>query len=223
MTALVAALCAAAVLGLLLLGLRLRLRAVYDREGFSLTFGYGHIRLLTWPERKRPGREAKGSSGAEKLMQRLHGKASELVKGILADKHKKKTEEEAEAGGETENYFELLPIITDALGKLRRRLVVDELTLWYQAACADPADAALAFGGVSAAVPLLLSPLERLFHIRRRDIRTAVSFTEKKPTVYLRLRLSLSPFQALRIALHTAIRLKKSKRSGKPEPDTEEA
>ena len=82
------------------------------------------------------------------------------------------------------------------LGKLKRRLSIDELTLRFQSAAPDPADAALLFGASSAGAAGLVQVLEALFRVRKTDVRTAVSFTETKPKVYALVRLSV-PLGAL--------------------------
>ena len=103
-------------------------------------------------------------------------------------------------------------MITTLLGKLRRRLCVDELTLWYLSAADDPAKAAMAFGGANAAAGLLLKPLEQVFRIRKRDVRTAVSFTERKPAVTAGLRLSLSLFSILQLGVIALSLLRKARK-----------
>ena len=98
---------------------------------------------------------------------------------------------------------------------------MDELTLWYCSAAQDPYSAAVAFGGASAAIGLLTAPLERVFRIKKRDIRTAVSFTDTEPTVILKLSLSLSLFAIFSIVLPAAWRFltgmrKRKKLTGHP-------
>ena len=111
----------------------------------------------------------------------------------------------------------LMPIISDALGKLKRRLSIDEMTLWYQSASEDPAAAALAFGGASAAAGALVGPMQEMFRIRDLDIRTAVSFTETKPKVYARLKMSVSLGVLLWIGLRA---YGKFRRAGKTRPES---
>ena len=151
----------------LLLLTRLKLRIRYDSEGGRVEAAFGLVTVPLYPaDKKAPTRK--------KTKQK-----------------KKKTDKTEASGGSTAGFRELTAIILKLLGKLRRRLCIDELTLWYQSAAADPAAAALAFGGANAAAGLLLRPLEEGFRIKKRDIRTAVSFTETKPTVIACLRLSI--------------------------------
>jgi len=193
----------AAVLVLLILLLflvRLRLTAAYGEEGASLTAAIGALPVFRLP--RPPG---SGQAGKEKKPK---------------PKKKKKKKEEAEEkpkGGSVPGFKQLMPIISDALGKLKRRLSIDEMTLWYQSASEDPAAAALAFGGASAAAGALVRPMQELFRIRDLDIRTAVSFTETKPKVYARLKMSVSFGVLLWIGLRA---YGKFRRAGKTRPES---
>ncbi len=178
----------------LLLISRLKIMAEYDEDGFRAVVRFGLLVLFRYP-----------------------GKQDQKTEKPPKPKHKKKPEKTGheKKGGKLPDIREILAIIGDTLGKLRRKLRVDELILWYCSAATDPASAAMAFGGVSAAVGLLTAPLERSFRIRKRDIRTAVSFTDTESTVILRLRISLSLCAMLCIALPAVLRFFRAMRDRK--------
>ena len=180
---------------ILLLASRLKVRAEYDEDGFRVTAGYGLLTVFRYPGRR--------------------GKKTE--KPAKKPKKPKDKPQKEKKGGKLPDIREILSIISDTLGKLKRKLRVDELTLWYCSASSDPASAAMAFGGASAAVGLLTAPLERAFRIRKRDIRTAVSFTETEPTVILKLGISLSLFALLCTALPAVVRFFRGMKKVKPE------
>ncbi len=101
---------------------------------------------------------------------------------------------EKREGGSLERVKKNLPIIGEVLGKLKKRLTIDSLEISCLIACGDPADTALAFGAASAGAGLLLPVLENSFRIRKRDVRTGVSFTESKSRLYVRARASVSVY-----------------------------
>ena len=170
----------------ILLSSRLKLRLDYDEDGLRIKAGFGLITVYHYP------------SGQSKRPEIPENKP----------KKKKTKPQKAKKGGKTPDVREIISIIADTLGKLRRKLRMDELVLWYCSASSDPASAALAFGGASAAVGLLTAPLEAAFRIRKRDIRTAVSFTDTQPTVILKLHISVSLFSLLLgMALPAVVRL----------------
>ena len=187
----------AAILGLLvllLLLIRLRLTGEYGEAGGSLTVALGAVPVFRLPRPKGARQDKReGKPKAEK-------------------KKKKKKEEDKEKakGGSIPGFRQLMPIISDALGKLKRRLSIDEMTLWYQSAGEDPAAAALAFGGASAAAGALARPMQDMFRIRDLDIRTAVSFTDAKPTVLARIRMSISLGALLWIGLRAYVKLRRA-------------
>ncbi len=183
----------------LFLCLRVRVAALYGEEGPSLAVSLGALRLLRLPGRKRPPGEKRKKKPAKK--------------------ENETPEEGADAPGPEPGFRELLPIITETLGKLKRRLGVDELTLWYVSAGDDPAAAALLFGAASAAAEALLRPLKERLRIRKLDVRTSVSFSESSPRVLVRLRLSLALGALLWIALgawrqYRAVRRKGGTKAG---------
>ena len=182
-----------ALLVLLLILLRLRLTGEYGDAGSSLTVALGAIPLFRLP---RPG-------GARQVKRADKPKSKKKKK-------KKEEDEEKPKGGSIPGFRRLMPIISDALGKLKRRLSIDEMTLWYQSAGEDPAAAALAFGGASAAAGALAKPMQDMFRIRDLDIRTAVSFTETKPTVLARIRMSISVGALLWIGLRAFVKLRRA-------------
>ncbi len=186
----------------LLLCLRVRIAAVYGEEGPSLTLSLGALPLLRLPGRKRPK--------AEKTKKKPKKKETE------------QTEEPSERPGPEPGFRDLVPIIRETLGKLKRRLGVDELTLWYVSAGEDPAAAALLFGAANAAAEALLRPLKELLRIRKLDVRTSVSFSETKPRVFVRLRLSLALGAFLWIALGAMRQYRAARRSGRARADAAE-
>ena len=178
----------------LFLSSRLKLRLDYDEDGVRIEAGFGLITVYRYPG-GRP-------------------KRTEISEN--EPKKKKTKPQKAKKGGKTPDIRETISIISDTLGKLRRKLRMDELVLWYCSASPDPASAALAFGGASAAVGMLTAPLEAAFRIRKRDIRTSVSFTDTQPTVILKLHISVSLFSLLLgMALPAVIRLIRAMRDKK--------
>ena len=175
MRALIWILAILALLILLLFLLRLRLTGEYGESGAGLTVSLGGLPLFRLPRPEAAKQDKKGSKPKAKK------------------KKKKKTEKKEEPkGGSEPGFRKELEIIVRFLGKLRRRLVIDELTLRYLSAGDDPAATALAFGAANAAAAALARAVESVFRVKKRDIRAAVSFTEPKPRVYARLQLSVS-------------------------------
>jgi hypothetical protein len=126
-------------------------------------------------------------------------------------KEKKKTAEGVTKAGRLVDLKEQLPAINKALDRLKRKLTIKELTVHYMAAGTDPASTALYFGAASIGFGLILPLLENNFNIKKRDLRTSVSFETTEPYVYVKARLSLLVWEVLYIASGALISIMKYK------------
>ena len=160
----------AALIALLVLT-RLRLTLEYGEDGGSLTVLLGALPVLRLP---RP----EGAKAAAKPKKKKNAEAEEAKK--------------EDRGGSEPGFRRELKIIGDLLGKLKRRLRIDELTLRYLSAGDDPAATALIYGAAGAAAAALVRAVESLFRVKEADVRASVSFTETRPRVRARLKLSVS-------------------------------
>jgi hypothetical protein len=66
------------------------------------------------------------------------------------------------------------------------------LTVYYLSAGEDAAKTAMSFGFSSLAAGTILPILENNFRIRKKDVRTAVSFTEKESYIYVKAHVSIA-------------------------------
>lgn len=166
------------LLALLALSLvRLKGQLRYDGEGLTVWLGLGPFRRQIYPP--PPKKQNKRAKPAKKQ----------------------------ETGGPVLPLKELLPLVGEAAGRLRWKIRIDRLRLTVTAAGSDPAQAALAFGGVNALIGMILPVLEHNFTVKDRDIRTAVDFQRTEPAVFLLARLSLRVGQAVAFALWLLSRL----------------
>ena len=179
MTALV--ILAAVVLALVLLG-QIRLGAVvdYTARGLCLRVKAGPLRIQAYP---RPPRSEKPQKRKKK---------------------KKEPDKPKEKASPLAQLRQYLPLITDAAGRLKRKIRVDSFTLEFTAAATDPASAALMFGGANAAVGMIWPLVEQNFNVKDRDIRTRVDFTAQRPEIALSAAATLTAAQAISLALRLA-------------------
>ena len=135
-----------------------------------------------------------------------------------SDKTKKKTpkvkEEKVEEGvvkaGKLETLRNQLPSLKKALHRLKRKLLIKELTIYYMAAGTDPAAAALSFGAASASYGMILPLLENNFNIKKRDLRATVNFEVTEPYIYVKARLSLAVWEVFYVAFGLLVNIIKS-------------
>lgn len=106
--------------------------------------------------------------------------------------------------------MQLLDIVLDTLGDLRRKLRVNELTLYVRIGGSDdPAKAAMGYGRAWAAIGAITPSLERLFVIKKRDIRPALDYTISNTQVDAHLVTTITIGRSLALALRAGIRFLK--------------
>ena len=103
-------------------------------------------------------------------------------------------------GGSVGSLMKLIPPILDTLGRLRRKLTINNLTLIYTVGADDPYDGAMKYGrawtGIGAATPLL----ENTFRIKNRDIEALISYEDERDSIFLDARLTLRVWEIIYIA-----------------------
>ena len=112
--------------------------------------------------------------------------------------------------GGVDGILQLLDLAFDTLGDLRRKLRVDELTLYVRIGGSDdPAKAAMGYGRAWAAIGAITPGLERLFVIKKRDIRPALDYTISNTQVDARLVTTITIGRSLALAVRAGIRFLK--------------
>ncbi|HHU05169.1 MAG TPA: DUF2953 domain-containing protein [Clostridiales bacterium] len=197
MTALYVVLALLALIFILLI-LRVGVVLEYSDEGFLLELIVGPFSKRLHPsddEKKEPKREKKPPKAPEKP----------------APEKK---------GGAMSGFQEIWAFIKKIILRLRRKFRMDELILHVIAAGEDPVKVALSYGGVSAAVGMIIPVLEQNFNIKKRDIKSDFSFELKEPSIFFRAKLTMAVWQVIYVglpAIRDYISLKRKKEGGKEE------
>lgn len=116
-----------------------------------------------------------------------------------------KSDKKLKKAATKKNYNGLIKTALRAAGRLRRRLVVTKLIFHYTAGGDDPADTALQYGRVSAAVYGMMPEVSRIFNVKHRDISVAVDFDIPKPQIELEISMGLFVWQLFYIGAATLI------------------
>ena len=148
---------------LLLLSLPVGVSGGYDFGELLLALKIGPVRLQLLPRKlKKPKKAKQEKHGSEKKKKKE--KASRLPIPALS----------------FQMITDYVRLGVRTLRRLRHRLRISDLRIWYLAAAEDPSDAALAYGRAHAAVAELLAILHAAFDVRDQDVRLRVDFTETK-------------------------------------------
>lgn len=114
---------------------------------------------------------------------------------------KEKPAGEKKKGGSFKAVRDIWGTIKESLERLRLKLRVDELTIHFTAAGADPAKTAMLYGGTSAALGMAVSFLEHKLNIKKYDFGTGFDFTANEPAIYISFRITLRVWHMIYIAI----------------------
>lgn len=171
--------------------------ARYSADGVFLTAKLGPFRLQLLPQ--KPKKKPKKRKPQQKQPKKTPAKAEPQEK-----------KPNPLLSGGVDGLMQLLDLAFDTLGDLRRKLRVNELTLYVLIGGADdPAKAAMGYGRAWAAIGAITPSLERLFVIKKRDIRPALDYTISNTQIDAHLVTTITIGRSLTLALRAGIRFLK--------------
>ena len=171
--------------------------ARYSADGVFLTAKLGPFRLQLLPQ--KPKKKPKKRKPQQKQPEKTPAKAGPQEK-----------KPNPLLSGGMDGLMQLLDLAFDTLGDLRRKLRVNELALYVLIGGADdPAKAAMGYGRAWAAIGAITPSLERLFVIKKRDIRPALDYTISNTQIDAHLVTTITIGRSLALALRAGIRFLK--------------
>lgn len=171
--------------------------ARYSADGVFLTAKLGPFRLQLLPQ--KPKKKPQKRKPQQKQPKKTPAKVEPQEK-----------KPNPLLSGGVDGLMQLLDLAFDTLGDLRRKLRVNELTLYVLIGGADdPAKAAMGYGRAWAAIGAITPSLERLFVIKKRDIRPALDYTISNTQIDAHLVTTITIGRSLALALRAGIRFLK--------------
>ena len=192
----------AAAIVLILAVLPLGVRVRYNSAGLILRVIAGPLKITVFPRKKKPKKQ-KVNQKKPKEEQNAEPSASE-------DKPPQPPEaqpEQKEKGGSIARFLPFIKLGLKFLGDFRRKLRLDNLYVRLILAGDDPCDLAVNYGRIWAAVGNLMPQLERLFVIKKRDIRVECDFTASETCVVAHLDITITLGRLLALALVYGVRV----------------
>ena len=143
----------------------------YGEEGFLLwaKAGFLRFRLLNDDKKKKPKKKKEKP------------KKERDLKGILP--------------GSLNEFMDAIKTVLNALGRLKRRLLIKQLTLYYTSAGEDPVNTALQFGAANAVFGALIPKIKKCFRVKRLDLRTWFDFTSTEQKIYAKIIISIAVWE----------------------------
>lgn len=207
------------ILGVLLLLLAVILltpagvRFRYDRGDLSLLVRFGPLKLQIFPRKEKKPPQRKPEETKEEPEKKQAGKESaddpekkQTEKSAPEKpKPKKKAEKKPRAKINREQILYSLetlpPILGRALKRTGRRLRLTPLKVHLLVAGPDPADTALLYGRLEAALGAALPALHRLVRIKDQDVRLFLDFQREQMDLIADVGLSLRPWDLVSVGL----------------------
>lgn len=185
----------AVIFGILILFalLRFGVSVEYSAAGFTVAIKAGPLSFPVFPRKEKPENAKKEAKRKARKEEKARKKAEKK-----ADKKAKKKTEEKKPGA-ISTVLEILPAVKKLLGRLRHRLLIKQLIIYYTIAGDDPSKTALIFGTANAAIAAILPGLESAFRIKRRDIQVLFDFIDTKQKIYINAAISLAMWEAVYI------------------------
>lgn len=207
------------ILGVLLLLLAVILltpagvRFRYDQGDLSLLVRFGPLKLQIFPRKEKKPPRRKPEETKEEPEKKQAGKES------ADDPEKKQTEKRAPEKPKPKkkaakkprakiNREQILysletlpPILGRALKRTGRRLRLTPLKVHLLVAGPDPADTALLYGRLEAALGAALPALHRLVRIKDQDVRLFLDFQREQMDLIADVGLSLRPWDLVSVGL----------------------
>ena len=100
-----------------------------------------------------------------------------------------------------EFIFSLARAAFKALGRIRRQISIDNLTLHWTASSDNPYDAAMQYGYISSMTGILIPLLDKALKIRNRDIKINIDFNAVSPKCFSVITATLQVWEWLYIAV----------------------
>lgn len=180
--------CVVLALALLLL-VPVRAKASYSQEGVRLALALGPITIPVVPRpAQRPKKKKKQPKAQKKTPQPEKEKNQNLLKTLLAP-------------GSWKKFRRYLPLICEAAGELRRKIIVRKLKMHLIWAGKDPASAAIGYGMINGVIGGIWNLIDGSFRVKDHKFVVDLDYDKQEPQVSAQAELSLTVGQCLSFAL----------------------
>ena len=167
-------------------------RVSYGQAGLFVTALAGPFKIQVLP--LRPKKEKKPEKA----------KKPKKKKPPVAEKHKKEPEEGRP--GTLSRLMELLPVVGQVCGALKRKIRIDDLELELIWGGTDPAAAALGYGRANAALGMLWPVLDNNFKVKRHSFQVGLDYGRTEPAAEVRAAVTITVGQIVTLGVRYGIK-----------------
>ncbi len=225
----------AAIVAALFLISRIRVggRIQYSEEGFYFRLLVGPLKFTLFPRKKKSKEEQEKK---EKKKERRESRKKRRKdrkkrrKGRKGKRNKGKTEgtqeeKKTKRGGALPPLMDLLPLVADVAGRLKRKIRIDRLILRLTWASSDPFRTAMEFGAANAAMNVIWPMIDNNFRVKEYDLSVDADFDRTSPDIFCDAVLTMTIGQILSLGVRIGVQFLKiwsrsRKDSGKKQEGT---
>lgn len=165
--------------------------AEYDAAGLRVRLIVGLFRIRIYPRKKHGKKQKKRESN-----ERFDGTKS-------TDK---------KSGGSFEAFMSALQLVLDILKDLHKKIRINNLVFSLNLAGDDPCDLSVNYGRCCAALGAVTPQIERLFHIKKRQLEVQCDYTADRPTVAAQVDITLPVYKFILLCCFHGMRMLKKYR-----------
>ena len=190
--------------------IRLGGRAKYDGNGFYAYVLAGPVKIQLYPAKPRD----------EEKQKKKKPKKEKTKK----EKPKKAEDSPEKKPGTLGRVLELLPVVGEAAGSLKRKIRIDHLILTVIWGAEDAASAALGYGKANAFLGMIWPLIDHNFKVKKCDWNMDVDYGKQKPEFAADAAITITVGQLVSFAFYYGIKLLTNwSRSGKRSAKQKEA
>lgn len=167
-------------------------RVRYGAEGLFVAALAGPVKIQLLPLKPPKPKKAKKMKQARK------------ERPPAAEKHKKASKEGQP--GSLSRLMQLLPVVGQACGALKRKIRIDNLELELIWGGTDAAAAALGYGQANAALGMLWPILDHNFKVKRHSFQIGLDYARTQPTVELQAAVTLTVGQIVALSVRYGVK-----------------
>jgi len=169
--------------------LRFGVSVEYSSEGVIAFVHVGPFSIKAYPVEK--------DSDPDKESKKERKKAEKKAKKEKKTKEKEKPPFKMPGG--IRGFLDMIPPLISMLERIKRRLLIKNLTVHLTAAGEDASKTAMTYGGANAAFGILTPLLENNFRVKHCDFQVNFDFMETEQKIYVNAALSLAVWEAFYI------------------------
>ncbi len=186
--------------------IRLGGRAKYDADGFYAYVLAGPAKIQLFPAKPKDKQIPKKQKPKKEKPKKAEAHAGKKKPGTLG------------------RVLELLPVVGEAAGSLKRKIRIDHLVLTVIWGAEDAASAALGYGKANAFLGMIWPLIDHNFKVKKCDWNVDVDYGKQKPEFTADAAITITVGQLVSFAFYYGIKLLTNwSRSGKRSAKQQEA